>query len=172
MQHRNNVRLTVALVIVGTAIAFPFAVNWYWHFYWHEADSKMQAILPAPPDCYVPPGVMVDGAARATVQAWDDRNGDGLRSADEPPLQGVIVITTRAGHPYSAKEAPISWGQVTDKDGRASLYEFRAGCACRCWEDVAVAAWGPARYQATTPTLVAMSKDDQAVSFGFKQVSP
>ncbi len=172
MQHRDKTRLTVALIIIGGMIAFPFALNRYWYFYWHEADSKIQAMLPAPPDCYVPPGVMADGAAYATAEAWLDSNGDGIRGPHEPPLQNVLVMMTRSGYPYSAQEPPVDWGQLTDINGQAPLAEFRAGCACHCWEDRSVAAWAPSGYTATTPTMVALSADKQVVTFGFRRISP
>ncbi len=172
MQRREKARLIIVVIVIAALIAAPFVLRWYWFFYYHGADEKTQAMLPAPPDCYVPPDVMVDGAAYATAQAWDDLNGDGVRSPGEPALQGVIIAMTFNGYPYSAKEPPADWGQLTDKNGQASVGEFRAGCACHCWEDRSVAAWAPSGYKATTATMIALSGDNQVVSFGFKRISP
>ncbi len=172
MEEPRNKKAEVSiLIIIAALISIPFVLRWYWFFYM-EADEKVQAVLPAPPDCYVPAGVMADGQANATAQAWLDLNGDGIRGADEPPLQDVLVMMTRSGYLYGAEEPPVDWGQLTDGNGQAPLAEFRAGCACHCWEDVAVAAWAPSGYKATTPTKVVLSKADQVVTFGFRHVSP
>ncbi len=172
MKRTGKIGLAIAGIAILGLLLYLFGPPLYWRFYW-GSGSRIQSILPAPPGCYIPPGVMVDGSARATIQAWDDFNGDGIRSIGEPPLQDVIVIMTQYGFSYDAKEPPsTSWAHVTDKNGQASLNEFRPGCPCYCWRGSSVAAWGPSGYKATTPTMVALSADNQVVTFGFTKVSP
>ncbi len=171
MQRRDRVRLTIGLFVIAAVIACPFILHWYWHFYW-EGGTRVQSILPAPPACYVPPDVAVDGFANANVQAWDDLNGDGRKGNEEPPLQNVLVIMVPTGYVYNPEPPPISAVQETDKNGMTTVSDFRPGCACNCWTDRAVAAWGPQGYEATTPTLVALTMSDGTVNFGFRKVAP
>jgi len=174
-----------AIVIFGVLFGPSLLARYYW-FYW-DAEPTLRAHLPALPECYVPPGVSVDGFAAADVQAWLDADADSKREAGELPLPDVVASMVRFDYIYSSEAGvdarklasdleyiqvmgPIA--QLTAKDGRASLRDFRAGCACHCWQGSAVAAWPPAGYEPTTPILVDLTSNEDTVSFGFRKKEP
>jgi hypothetical protein len=106
-------------------------------------------------ECWHLPWVVVDGSASATVQTWQDMDGDGQQGPGEPPLPW---ITIGLGYEQS----------LTDSSGHGTLSVFKPGCACRCWEGEVVSADIPPGYRATTPTRFEMSGPDLAHQVGFQ----
>ncbi len=91
---------------------------------------------------------------------WHDLNGNGLVDAGEPPFPGVEIW-----YPYD--EDPF-----TDKNGRIDTSEFKAGCACKCWEGSFVEVIPPEGYLPTTPIRQELTGDFLFYSFGFIAESP
>lgn len=109
--------------------------------------------------CAPPPGMMVDGVARASVYTWLDENGNGISDPGENPLSGVEII-------YPALSKP------TNDQGQAETSQFKPGCACNCWEHEYVEVRAPKGYQATTPLRLELTGETGLYSFGFERVEP
>ena len=99
---------------------------------------------------------MVDGGASASVFAWNDVDGNGLPSSEEPPLPGVLVALS-----YETA--------TTDDQGRATVSIFKPGCACNCWEYEVLTAQGPGGYEPTTPLSLNLTDYAGTYQFGFKK---
>jgi hypothetical protein len=165
----------VALVLL-LALISPTLKDWYWHFYW-DSNTKIVSVLP--PACYSPSDTAVDGEATAIAQAWEDVNGDGKLSRNEPPLSGVVAMITPSGYQYDPNRSPLQLGfgsfdsfEITPPDGMVNLHLFMPGCICNCWQYNAVAVWPPEGYKSTTPGLVELSSSDQIILYGFQKISP
>lgn len=89
----------------------------------------------------------------AEVLAWVDRNEDGVRQMDEPPLGGVPV---RAAGFFGTERC------VTDPKGRAA---FHIPGRCSGSEERSLVAEAPAGYRPTTPLV---SPPGGRRTFGFK----
>lgn len=96
----------------------------------------------------------VDGSADANVLVWEDVNGNGMRDPGEQPLS---QITVSLGYAVD----------VTDSNGRASVWVFKPGCASRCWDGEFVSVETPFGYEATTPTQVELTGSGRTYAFGF-----
>ncbi|QRN83016.1 hypothetical protein JR338_11455 [Chloroflexota bacterium] len=115
---------------------------------------------PIDPECRVPPGVMVDGGAEASVYTWHDLNGNGMIDSGEPPFPRVEI------------RYPCDDDYITDKRGRVDTVEFKAGCACYCWEGSHVEVIPPEGYLPTTPIRQELTGHSLFYSFGFIAESP
>ena len=120
--------------------------------------------------CWPPPGWAVDGAARARAVVWEDRNADGIRHPDEPPVQGIMIGLV-SGCEMHYVDLDYGWCALTDNNGRAEVSDFRARCACKCWEGATVYLNVPPGYRATTPTKYELTADSLTYSFGLVRLS-
>lgn len=112
------------------------------------------------PECRVPPGVMVDGGAEASVYTWHDLNGNGMIDSGEPPFPHVEI------------RYPPDDDYFTDESGRVDTVEFIAGCACKCWEGSYIEVITPEGYLPTTPIRQDLTGNGVFYSFGFIAESP
>lgn len=97
------------------------------------------------------------GDGGAYVSAWVDKNADGLREENEPPLANVCVWY--GYRPDSQiEDCGFEGDRVTDKNGEWG--EFLAGTSC---DNIYIFAAVPAGYQPTTD----LAKKGCFASFGF-----
>ncbi len=135
-----------------TILIFLMATGYFSGFFFYSEITP----------CSPPPNILVDGAAEARVYAWIDANSNGSVDVGESPLAHVEIL-----YPLSDSN-----DNFTDDSSSADTYDFKAGCACKCWQGSVVVVAVPNGYSATTPTRVELTGDDSLIKFGFIKVSP
>lgn len=157
MESRSPLRSSrkwSCVILIAILVSASCMATGYFSGFFYETG-----LLP----CSPPPGLMVDGETAATVLTWEDLNGNGTWDSGEPPLSGVTAKLSFASRMPSS-------GTPTGEAGQIHLAEFRAGCACKCWEGEFVAVDVPAGYRATTPTMVELVGPNLEYSFGFQLI--
>lgn len=102
--------------------------------------------------------VLADCFQSATVTAWLDENGDGVRGVREPPLHGIEFVL----------EPSVYSRATSDKNGIASIFATTPGGDCP--ENQRLYPSRPDGYKLTTPESLAYKGPDAEYSFGFQSL--
>ncbi len=98
---------------------------------------------------------MADGQAEATIQTWEDLNGNGLYDTNEPPLPWVTVQMS-----YERT--------ITNANGEGFVSVFQPGCRNKCWEGETILVIIPPGYLITTPIQYPLTGQETPYQFGFQ----
>ena len=105
--------------------------------------------------CHPPFWVTVDGVATQKVFAFYDDNKNGIFEADlERALPNITI--------QLAEETAI-----TDKQGLATVYAYKEGCACKCSKGDTLLVTIPNGWQTTTPIQFILKGNEDTIPLGF-----
>ena len=96
--------------------------------------------------------------AGAYVEVWLDEDGDGQRSNEEPPLEGICVWAGYASYPFEDNTSPYfsNWEEISQKefyrtDASGEWGDFFPGGTCN---EIHMLVKPPEGYQHTNPLAV------------------
>jgi hypothetical protein len=153
MQNKT-LRVILGVILISCSCCFlPLAgILIFSFFLYYSGYLYMNGITP----CNPPPTISVDGVAGGTAFTWIDQNRNGIFENGDEPLSNVEIL-----QPFGME--PV----FTDKTGFASVYGFKPGCVCKCWEGEIIEVKRPEGYCNTTPLIQNLTGDDAIYQFGF-----
>jgi hypothetical protein len=105
--------------------------------------------------CHPPFWVAVDGVATQKVLAFYDDNQNGIYEQDQERTLPNITV-------QMAGESAI-----TNKQGLATVYAFKAGCPCKCSQGDTLTVLVPDGWQSSTPLQYKLTGKEGTISLGF-----
>jgi len=133
------------ILIIAILIGLFIAIGYY---------SGLSYFIGLTP-CNPPAWVVVDGVATQKVFAFYDENQNGL--FEENTERALPNITIK----LSGETA-----RTGDK-GRATIYVYKEGCACKCSKGETLDVILPEGWQTTTPTQYKLTGKEDTILLGF-----